>query len=108
MKNSINRLGILLASTLAGGAACTNSSPGTELEITTRDLDAYTVSYRSRVRVPTVGRRLRHVEFVAQVASHDPIAPIRCPINNGQAFRVAVDSLGGIEWRNPVVVLKGN
>lgn len=69
-------------------------------------LAAYTLSYRSQVRVPSSGAILSYDDFAAQVSRLDPIAAMRCPVSNDAQFQIAVDALGGINWTHPVDILK--
>jgi hypothetical protein len=70
------------------------------------DPAAYTVSYRSEVRVPGDGAVLQERAFADQVSRLDPIAAKRCPVSNDAAFAAAADALGGITWTHPVAILK--
>ena len=70
------------------------------------DDTAYTVSYRSAVRVPGDGAVMAAQAFVDQVNLLDPIAAIRCPVTNAAAFETTADALGGITWTHPVTILK--
>ena len=69
-------------------------------------LAAYTLSYRSQVRVPSSGAVMSYADFVAQVSRLDPLAAKRCPVSNDAGFQAAVDALGGINWTHPVDILK--
>jgi hypothetical protein len=69
-------------------------------------LAAYTLSYRSQVRVPSSGAIMSYSDFAAQVSRLDPLAAKRCPVSNDAQFQVAVDALGGINWTHPVEILK--
>jgi hypothetical protein len=82
----------------SGGADATVSPP--------QDLTAYTLSYRSRVRVPASGAVMSYADFAAQVGRLDPLAAKRCPVSNDAEFQTAVDALGGITWTHPVDILK--
>jgi hypothetical protein len=73
---------------------------------TAQQLAEYSISYRSRIRVPSAGARLKHSVFVEQVERQDPIEAIRCPVSNAEGFQKASDDLGGITWTHPVAVLK--
>jgi hypothetical protein len=70
------------------------------------NLAAYTLSYRSQVRVPSASAVLSYSEFAAQVSRLDPLAAKRCPVSHDAQFQVAVDALGGINWTHPVEILK--
>jgi hypothetical protein len=70
------------------------------------NLAAYTLSYRSQVRVPNTGAVLTYDDFAAQVSRLDPIASKRCPVSHDAEFQTAVDALGGINWTHPVAILK--
>jgi hypothetical protein len=70
------------------------------------NLTAYTLSYRSQVRVPASGAVLSYDDFAAQVSRLDPLAAKRCPVSNNAQFQSAVDALGGINWTHPVDILK--
>jgi hypothetical protein len=70
------------------------------------NLAAYTVSYRSQVRVPSSGAVLSYDAFAAQVSRLDPIAAKRCPVSHDTEFQTAVNALGGINWTHPVDILK--
>ena len=69
-------------------------------------LAAYTLSYRSQVRVPASGAILSYDDFAAQVSRLDPLAAMRCPVSNDAEFQTAVNALGGINWTHPVDILK--
>ena len=56
-------------------------------------LAAYTLSYRSQVRVPSSGAVMSYADFVAQVSRLDPLAAKRCPVSNDAQFQAAVDAL---------------
>ena len=71
-----------------------------------QDLTAYTLSYRSKVRVPASGTILSYDDFAGQVSRLDPLASKRCPVSNDAEFQTAVDALGGINWTHPVAILK--
>jgi hypothetical protein len=78
-----------------GGAAPTSPDPG-----------AYTVSYRTEVRLPDAGVVMKAQAFIDQVNLLDPIATKRCPVSNSAAFETTADALGGITWTHPVAILK--
>ncbi len=86
------------AATDLGGVAGEVSPPSS--------LAAYTLSYRSQVRVPPSGAILSYDDFAAQVSRLDPIAAKRCPVSNSAQFQTTVDALGGINWTHPVDILK--
>jgi hypothetical protein len=96
----------------AGGDGGSDASPATDLGSFSSDvsppssLAAYTLSYRSQVRVPSSGAVLSYDDFAAQVSRLDPIAAKRCPVSNNAQFQTAVDALGGINWTHPVDILK--
>ena len=71
-----------------------------------QSLAAYTLSYRSQVRVPSSGAVMSYDDFAAQVSRLDPLAAKRCPVSNDVQFQAAVDALGGINWTHPVEILK--
>ena len=71
-----------------------------------QSLAAYTLSYRTQVRVPASGAVLSYADFAAQVSRLDPLAAKRCPVSNDAQFQTAVDALGGINWTHPVDILK--
>jgi hypothetical protein len=85
----------------SGGETSQPNQPTPESE-----LDKYTVSYRSLVRVPEDGAVMKHAAFVEQVGRLDPIAAKRCPVSHDGEFQVAADALGGITWTHPVTILK--
>ncbi|HEY2729802.1 MAG TPA: hypothetical protein VGK52_07660 [Polyangia bacterium] len=82
-----------------GGGSMTNDKPSL-------DPSAYTVSYRSLVRVPGDGVVMKEQAFVDQVSRLDPIAAKRCPVSNAASFQTAADALGGITWTHPIAILK--
>jgi len=82
----------------AGGIDATVSPPSS--------LAAYTLSYRSQVRVPASNAVMTYDDFAAQVSRLDPLAAKRCPVSNDAEFQTAVDALGGINWTHPVEILK--
>jgi hypothetical protein len=86
-----------------GGGNAPGPTPGPSMK---PDPTAYTLSYRSEVRVPADGVVLKEQAFVDQVAKLDPIEAMRCPVSNGAAFQTAADALGGITWTHPVAILK--
>jgi hypothetical protein len=94
----------------AGGAADAGAATdlgGVSGEVSPpSNLAAYTLSYRSQVRVPSSGAILSYDDFAAQVSRLDPIAAKRCPVSNSAQFQTAVDALGGINWTHPVDILK--
>lgn len=71
-----------------------------------QNLTAYTLSYRSQVRVPASGAVLSYDAFAAQVSRLDPLAAMRCPVAHDAEFQTAVAALGGISWTHPVDILK--
>lgn len=87
----------------AGGGA--GGAGGDSLPID-GDLAAYTLSYRTGVRVPTGNQVMTYDDFAGQVAELDPIAAKRCPVSHDAAFQTAADALGGINWTHPVDILK--
>src|SRR5438045_629079 len=54
-------------------------------------LAAYTLSYRSGVRVPAGGQVMTFDAFADQVAHLDPIAAKRCPVSHDAEFQTAAD-----------------
>jgi hypothetical protein len=78
-----------------GGASVTSPDPG-----------AYTVSYRTQVRLPDDGVVMKAQAFIDQVTHLDPIETKRCPVSNSAAFEMTADALGGITWTHPVAILK--
>jgi hypothetical protein len=70
------------------------------------NLAAYTLSYRSQVRVPASGTVMSYDDFAAQVSRLDPIASKRCAVSHDAEFQSAVTALGGINWTHPVDILK--
>jgi hypothetical protein len=96
-------LGLTLAAACGGGKSTTN--PKTN-PMPQEDPGAYTVSYRSQVRVPGDGAVLKEQAFVDQVSRLDPIEAKRCPVSNSAAFQTTADALGGITWTHPVAILK--
>ena len=87
----------------AGGGA--GGAGGDSLPID-GDLAAYTVSYRTGVRVPAGNQVMSYDDFAGQVGRLDPIAAKRCPVSHDAAFQSAADALGGINWTHPVDILK--
>ena len=94
----------------AGGDADAAAAPdGNSADATVSppsSLAAYTLSYRSQVRVPADGTVMTYDAFAAQVSRLDPLAALRCPVSNDTQFQAAVDKLGGINWTHPVDILK--
>jgi len=97
-----------------GGGAGGGSDAGVATDLgsasgevsTPSSLAAYTLSYRSQVRVPSSGAILSYDDFAAQVSRLDPLAAKRCPVSNNAQFQTAVNALGGINWTHPVDILK--
>jgi hypothetical protein len=92
------------ASGAGGGSGGTGS--GGDTPPVDKDLAAYTLSYRSGVRVPAGGQVMTYDDFVGQVGRLDPIAAKRCPVSHDAEFQTAADALGGISWTHPVEILK--
>ncbi len=93
----------------SGGADAGAAVDGGSLDSTVSppsSLAAYTLSYRSQVRVPASGAVMSYDDFAAQVSRLDPLAAKRCPVSNDAEFQTAVDALGGINWTHPVDILK--
>jgi hypothetical protein len=68
--------------------------------------EAYTVSYRSQVRLPDDGAVLSADGFASQLRKRDPVSPIRCLADESPAFRDLTAFLGGIAWSHPVAIVK--
>jgi hypothetical protein len=96
-------LGLAMAAGCGGG-----STNGPKILMTQQQGDpgAYTVSYRSQVRVPGDGVVMKAQMFADQVNHLDPIEAVRCPVSNSAAFQTTADALGGITWTHPVAILK--
>ena len=90
--------------TVAGTAPDAGSADATV--VPPSSLAAYTLSYRSQVRVPSSGVVMTYDDFATQVSRLDPLAAKRCPVSNDAEFQAAVDALGGINWTHPVDILK--
>jgi hypothetical protein len=90
---------LLTAAAVAAVAALTGCS-------NTPDPTAYTVSYRSKVRLPANGAKMTPDEFATQVNAADPVASIRCAPEDTPAFRDAATYLGGYTWRHPATIVK--
>jgi hypothetical protein len=109
MKTSTLRA-ILSLTAAAGLAGCGSGKPGGGNQMVTppppSDPGAYTVSYRTEVRVPSDGLVMKEQAFADQVAKLDPIEAKRCPVSNSAAFQTAADALGGVTWTHPVEILK--
>ncbi|HEX7507181.1 MAG TPA: hypothetical protein VF550_10445, partial [Polyangia bacterium] len=98
----------------AGAASGGGADAGTAKDLVSTEGDvsppsslaAYTLSYRSQVRVPSSGAILSYDDFAAQVSRLDPLAAKRCPVSHDAQFQTAVDALGGINWTHPVDILK--
>jgi hypothetical protein len=107
---TLRAIGALLSlATGASLAGCGGGGGGTlptTMKGTNFDPAAYTLSYRSEVRVPGDGVVLKEQAFVDQVAKLDPIEAKRCPVSNSAMFQTAADALGGITWTHPVTILK--
>lgn len=86
------------------GSETQSADGGTSIQA--NNLAAYTVSYRSQVRVPASGAILTYDDFAAQVSRLDPIAAKRCPVSHDAQFQAAVTALGGINWTHPIDILK--
>jgi hypothetical protein len=112
MTSTLRAIGALVSLTAAAGlAGCGGGKPGggTQQMMTApppSDPGAYTVSYRTQVRVPSDGLVMKEQAFADQVAKLDPIEAKRCPVSNSAAFQTAADALGGITWTHPVEILK--
>lgn len=89
-----------------GGGASRGTGGSTPSDQTQFDPAAYTVSYRSQVRVPGDAVVMKEEAFADQVSRLDPIAAKRCPVSNDASFQAAADALGGITWTHPVAILK--
>ena len=112
--------GAMLCLTLATGLAACSGSISKKPDDTTpvdpkdpkdkkpTDPNAFTVSYRSQVRVPDYGVIMKQQAFVEQVTRLDPIAAKRCPVSNKAAFqcrvRAAISMTGMVvcsrRWRS--------
>jgi hypothetical protein len=90
----------------AGGGADAGGGSVDGSVSTPTNLAAYTLSYRSEVRVPSSGAIMSYDDFATQVSRLDPLAAKRCPVSNDARFQVAADALGGISWSHPVEILK--
>ncbi|HEY5283772.1 MAG TPA: hypothetical protein VIM14_13355, partial [Polyangia bacterium] len=98
---------ILVGCGAGGGGSTGGGADGGATEVRPpSNLAAYTLSYRSQVRVPSSGAILSYDDFAAQVSRLDPIAAKRCPVSHDAQFQTAVDALGGINWTHPVDILK--
>jgi hypothetical protein len=111
MTSTLSATGALLSLAAAAVGGCGGDKPGggTQTQVMnspTSDPGAYTVSYRTQVRVPGDGLVMREQAFADQVAKLDPIEAKRCPVSNSAAFQTAADALGGITWTHPVAILK--
>jgi hypothetical protein len=93
-------LGLAASSALLG--ACSASSDGVPVPAG----DAYTVSYRSKVRLPRDGAVLSADGYAKQLKARDPIAPVRCAAEESPPFQDLSAYLGGITWRHPVAIVK--
>ncbi|MFH1016771.1 MAG: hypothetical protein V1798_01155 [Pseudomonadota bacterium] len=67
---------------------------------------SYSVSYRNQVRLPHANEMLKAATFALQIKDKDPIRPIRCLAEESAEFQKIADDLGGIEWNQPVEILK--
>ncbi|HVU52029.1 MAG TPA: hypothetical protein VHL80_15130 [Polyangia bacterium] len=107
---AIRALLLLAAAGSLGGCGGGKPGGGTQMMMnqtpTPSDTSAYTVSYRTQVRVPGDGVVMKEQAFADQVAKLDPIEAKRCPVSNSAAFQTASDALGGITWTHPVEILK--
>ncbi len=94
-----------LLGTLAVLAGC---SSGTSNEPQERDADptAFTVSYRSHVRLPQAGETLSAEGYASQIKAKDPIASIRCGADESAAYKDVSAFLGGIAWSHPMAIIK--
>ena len=110
--STVRAIGALLSLTAAaglagcGGGKSGGGGPQTMTTPPPSDPGAYTVSYRTQVRVPSDGLVMKEQAFADQVAKLDPIEAKRCPVSNSAAFQTAADALGGITWTHPVEILK--
>jgi hypothetical protein len=89
-----------------GGVATIDGGSNDAAVSPPQNLAAYTLSYRSQVRVPASGAIMSYADFVAQVSRLDPLAAKRCPVSNDAELQTAVNALGGINWTHPVDILK--
>jgi len=91
---------LLLAALAATSTAACSSSEEYEPDPT-----QFTVSYRSKVRLPAEGTGMTADTFAAQVKQRDPIAATRCAADEAQAYKDATAFLGGVAWSHPVALL---
>lgn len=98
----LRALGLVLTLTAACSSG-TASGSGTTLASSP---GAFTVSYRSKVRLPAGGTQLAADAFAQQLRTRDPIATLRCaPAESGSYADVSA-FLGGVAWSHPVAILK--
>lgn len=90
---------LLAALTATSTFACSSS------EDYEPDPAQFTVSYRSKVRLPAEGTGMTADTFAAQVKQRDPIAATRCAAGESQAYKDATAFLGGVAWSHPVALL---
>lgn len=98
-----------LAAVVAVLSGCSSGSSGSSdphAVTTVRDPAAFTVSYRNQVRLPWDGSALTADRFAQQLASKDPVGPVRCGAESSQAYRDITDFLGGIAWTHPMAIVK--
>jgi hypothetical protein len=100
MMSRLLALGLVFGSALLG--ACSASSDAVPVPAS----DAYTVSYRSKVRLPRDGAVLSADAYAKQLKARDPVAPIRCAAEESPPFQELSAYLGGITWRHPVAIVK--
>ncbi len=96
---------VLLAfATLAG---CSGGAGALDGE-TTREVEpqAFTVSYRNKVRLPWAGSTLTAERFASQVKAMDPLANARCAPQDADAFKDVSAFLGGVSWTHGMVIVK--
>ncbi len=97
---------ILVATAGCGVEGASKGASDASAPPATTALAAYTLSYRSGVRVPSDGTIMSFDDFAAQVSRLDPLAAKRCPVTRDAELQAAVDALGGITWTHPVEILK--
>ncbi|MBN2529602.1 MAG: hypothetical protein JXR76_24650 [Deltaproteobacteria bacterium] len=64
-----------------------------------------TVALRGTLSVPDAFDRLSQQELVVQLPAYDPGSLLRCELNENDAYRSIVDTLGGVRWAYSVQML---
>ena len=87
-------------------AGCSGGPSSDAPTVTEADPTAFTISYRSHVRLPKDGEVLTAESFATQIRAKDPVSTIRCGAEESAAYSDISAFLGGISWSHPVAIVK--